>query len=169
MRSDNPLCREESSRMLFYAAQGVSCAARVRKPLISGTSSKPKVLNPTARTASQESHVFDTKNCWVGCLAQQPEALLHQLPGSMFQRKSNLPPLHAGLVQKTRVSKQKVQVSGNQAAVQHSKSGSAQANYTTGAYRVSLEVGSALQKVQATATCSMSFKRNLSLFFSALK
>lgn len=113
MRSDNPLCREESSRMLFYAAQGVSCAARVRKPLISGTSSKPKVLNPTARTASQESHVFDTKNCWVGCLAQQPEALLHQLPGSMLQRKSNLPPLHAGLVQKTRVSKQKVQVSGN--------------------------------------------------------
>lgn len=64
--SDNPLCREESSRMLFYAAQGVSCAARVRKPLTSGTSSKPKVLNPTARAASQESRVFDTKNCLVG-------------------------------------------------------------------------------------------------------
>lgn len=64
MRSDNPLCREESSRMLFYAAQGVSCAARVRKPSTSGTSSKPKVLNPTARAASQESRVFDTKNCF---------------------------------------------------------------------------------------------------------
>lgn len=169
MRSDNPLCREESSRMLSYAAQGVSCAARVIKPLTSGTSSKPKVLNPTARAASQESRVFDTKNCLVGCLAQQPEALLHQLPGSMLQRKRNPPPLHAELVQITRVSKQKVQVSDSQATVQHTKSGSARANYTTGAYRVSLEVGSALQKVQATATCSMSFNRNLSLFFSALK
>ena len=106
MRSDNPLCREESSRMLSYAAQGVSCAARVIKPLTSGTSSKPKVLNPTARAASQESRVFDTKNCLVGCLAQQPEALLHQLPGSMLQRRSNPPPLHAGLAQRTRVFKQ---------------------------------------------------------------
>ena len=169
MRSDNPLCREESSRMLSYAAQGVSCAARVRKPSTSGTSNRPKVLHLTARTASQESRVFDTKNCLVGCLAQQPEALLHQLPGSMLQRKRNPPPLHAELVQRTRVSNQKVQVSDSQATVQHTKSGSARANYTTGAYRVSLEVGSALQKVQATATCSMSFNRNLSLFFSVLK
>ena len=96
MRSDNPLCREESSRMLSYAAQGVSCAARVRKPSTSGTSSRPKVLHPTARAASQESRVFDTKNCLVGCLAQQPEALLHQLQDSMLQRKRNPPPLHEG-------------------------------------------------------------------------
>lgn len=110
MRSDNPLCREESSRMLSYAAQGVSCAARVRKPSTSGTSNRPKVLHLTARTASQESRVFDTKNCLVGCLAQQPEALLHQLPGSMLQRKSNPPPLHTGLVQKTRGFKQNSRV-----------------------------------------------------------
>lgn len=88
--------------MLFYAAQGVSCAARVRKPSTSGTSNRPKVLHLTARTASQESCVFDTKNCLVGCLAQQPEALLHQLQGSMLQRRSKPPPLYAGLVQKTR-------------------------------------------------------------------
>lgn len=149
--------------MLFYAAQGVSCAARVRKPSTSGTSSRPKVLHPTARAASQESRVFDTKNCLVGCLAQQPEALLHQLPGSMLQRKRNPPPLHAGLVHKTRVFKPNFQVSGSEAAVQHSKSGSARANYTTGAYRVSLEVGSALQKVQVLATCSMSFNRQPSI------
>ena len=155
--------------MLSYAAQGVSCAARVIKPLTSGTSSKPKVLNPTARAASQESRVFDTKNCLVGCLAQQPEALLHQLQGSMLQRRSNPPPLHAGLVQKTRVSKQKFQVSSSEAAVQHTKSGSAQADYTTGAYRVSLEVGSALQEVQATATCSMSFNRQSSSVLYLIK
>lgn len=82
MRSDNPLCREESSRMLSYAAQGVSCAARVIKPLTSGTSSKPKVLHPTARAASQESRVFDTKNCLVGCLA--PTARGAAPPASML-------------------------------------------------------------------------------------
>ena len=145
--------------MLSYEAQGVSCAARVIKPLTSGTSSKPKVLHPTARAASQESSVFDTKNCLVGCLAHQPEALLHQFPGLMLQRKSNPPPLHVGLVQKTRVVKQNFQISGSQAAVQQSQSGSARTNYTIGAYRVSLEVGSALQEVQATDTCSMSFNR----------
>lgn len=160
--------RREQSYALLRGAGGV-----LRRP-------SDKALNlrheqqaqgsqPYTRAASQESRVFDTKNCLVGCLAQQPEALLHQLPGSMLQRKRNPPPLHAELVQITRVSKQKVQVSDSQATVQHTKSGSARANYTTGAYRVSLEVGSALQKVQATATCSMSFNRNLSLFFSALK
>ena len=145
--------------MLSYEAQGVSCAARVIKSLTSSTSSKPEVLHLTARTASQKSRVFDTKNCLVSCLAQQSEALLHQLPGSMLQRKRNPPPLHAGLVQKTQVSKQKLQGPDSQTAVQHSKSGSAPANYTTGAYRMSLEVGSALQEVQAPDTCSMSFNR----------
>ena len=155
--------------MLFYAAQGVSCAARVRKPLTSGTSSKPKVLNSTARTASQESCVFDTKNCfgWLFSPTARGAAPPASRLDASAQEQSTSAPHRAG--SKNSGFQAKFQGSGCQAAVQQSQSGPARTNYSTGAYRVSLEVGSALQEVQATATCSMSFNRNLLLFFSVLK